>query len=94
MFWVAENAQMSENRLVAAEAAAQRATSENPKSGHPHGKYMRVALPWREVEQAILSGPAPVSSEHAEAAGLLAFDRLCQKRSEFRKLRQWLPFRA
>lgn len=94
MFWVAENARMSEDHLLAAENAAQRATAENPKSGHPHGKYMREALPWSEVEQAILSGPDPVSFEHAEAAGLLAFDRLCERRSEFRELRQWLPSRA
>ena len=94
MFWVAENSLMSRGHLLAAEAAALAATSENPKSGHPHGKYMREALPWCDVEQAILSGPSPVTPEQAEEEALIAFERLCERRGEFRKLRQWLPNRT
>lgn len=91
MFWVAESANMSDQFLVAAKAAAEAAAEENPRSGHPHGRYMRQALPWSDVEQAILSCPEPVALEDAEHASLLAFRRLCERRSEFKKLERWLP---
>lgn len=91
MFWVAESANMPEPSLTAAETAARTAAEANPKSGHPHGKLMRQALPWNEVEQAILNGMRPVDRSEAEELGLVAFRYLCQKRPEFRKLTSGLP---
>ncbi|MEM8542170.1 MAG: hypothetical protein AAGF25_14540, partial [Pseudomonadota bacterium] len=86
MFWLAETAKMPDAALAAAEEAAVAAAEENPRSGHPHGQYMRRALPWCEVQQAILSGSEPVALELAEHEATLAFRRLRERRSEFRRL--------
>ena len=77
-----------------AEEAAFQAAAVNPKSGHPHGTMMREVLPWCDVEYAILLGPDPTSLAVAEGEALVAFDRLCEKRGEFRRLRPWLRFAA
>lgn len=91
MFWLAESANMSDASLTVAEEAAVAAAEENPRSGHPHGQYMRRALPWCDVQHAILSCPEPIALERAEQEALLAFERLCERRNEFRRLEQWLP---
>ncbi len=86
MFWVAECAGVSSATLDAAADKAVEAAQLNPMCGHPHGKMIREVLPWHEVENAILSRPALASSEVAAEASMEAFSRLCQRRSEFRRL--------
>jgi hypothetical protein len=90
MFWIAECSQMPLSVLKAAEKAAQTAAAKRSTDGHPHGKLMRAVLSWEPVEAAILSGPPPVDHYIAQELALPCFDRLCEKRSEFRRLRQWL----
>lgn len=90
MYWTAECAGVARERLDAAEVAATEAAKINDKDGQPHGTMMRAVLPWQIVEEAILSGPNPVAAEHAERLANEAFERLCAKRGEFRKLREHL----
>lgn len=90
MYWVGECAGVSEERLTQAEAMATEAADIKNKDGHPHGTMMRKALPWETVQSAILSGPGMASPEDAERDALAAFDRLCEKRGEFRKLQRHL----
>ncbi|WP_380057514.1 hypothetical protein ACFE33_04555 [Falsihalocynthiibacter sp. SS001] len=89
MFWIAECASVSFEQLDEAENAAILASAQNPKDGHPHGRMMREVLPWNTIEAAMITGPQPVGDEQAQAMARVAFERLCEKRSEFRKLRQW-----
>lgn len=91
MYWVAECAGVHEDRLRHAEAMAIEAARIRGKDGHPHGTMMRKALPWDVIQSAIMAGLGMASNEHAERDAMAAFDRLCEKRSEFRKLRKHLP---
>lgn len=90
MFWIAECAGLSSNLLDAAEDAAIKAAEIHPKDGQPHGKMMREVLPWLVIEDAIFSDPEPASLDEAETVARQAFDRLCEKRGAFRKLKPWL----
>lgn len=51
---------------------------------------MRTPLPWAVLEQAILLGPEPTSTERAKDAGAAAFDRLADMATTYRPLRKWL----
>jgi len=89
MIWLADCAGVDGEVLDLAECAAQRAALINDRDGHPHGKLVREVLPWPTLEPCLLRMP-PLAREAADAEGHCAFDRLCDRRSEFRKLRQWL----
>ena len=89
MIWLSDCAGVDDKILDLAECAAQRAAVMNDQDGHPHGKFVREALPWPTLEACLLL-KTPQPREAAEAAGQHAFDRLCDRRSEFRKLRRWL----
>ncbi|RYH08453.1 hypothetical protein [Tropicimonas sp. IMCC6043] len=91
MFWLAEVAGVPSDLLDEAEALAESASQANPADGHPHGRMIRTALPWPLIEQAILTGPHLAPLSVANDAALLAFDRLTETVSTYRKFRQWLP---
>lgn len=90
MFWLAESSGVGDELLSKARDAAIEATAINPKDGNPHGKMIREILPWEVVEQSILTGPRPLSSDQAGIAAGDAFDRLTQLRPEFKKARVYL----
>jgi hypothetical protein len=90
MFWLAECSGVSDDTLVRAQEMAVAAARINDKDGDPHGKMMREVLPWEIIKQAILTGREPASSELANAVSLEAFDRLTEKVSAYRPLRNWL----
>lgn len=90
MFWLADCAGVDERTLVMAEGAAARAANLNNMDGHPHGKLMREAISWGEVQTAIISDPFRIGVQQAEIEALEAFDRLCRSHSKFRPLRDWL----
>ncbi|MCP4185676.1 MAG: hypothetical protein GY761_20625 [Hyphomicrobiales bacterium] len=89
MFWLAEAAGVSSELLDKAEDAAIRAAKINPKDGDPHGKFMREILPWPIVEEAILSGSKASWEDFAKEQANNAFDRLAEKRSQYRKYIPW-----
>lgn len=84
MYWLAEVSGVSPATLVAAEAAAIRATEINPVDGNPHGRLMREILPWDCIVVALSAGPARLPEAEAKASGLAALQRLASLRSEFR----------
>ena len=89
MIWLSDCAGVHNDVLDLAERAAERAALINDHDGYPHGKFVREVLPWPTLEFGLLS-KTPLQREAAEAEGRHAFDRLCDRRSEFRKLRKWL----
>lgn len=91
MFWLAECAEVQDELLMRAEERAAAAARIKAKDGDPHGKMMREVLPWSVMREAILSGPAPASTEEAQDAALEAFDRLTARVSTYRSHRKWLP---
>ncbi len=88
MFWLAEAAGVSDERLAEAERAAEAAAQVTPKDGDPHGRLMRKALPWDAVAAAILSSHA-AARVAADADARLAFDRLTSMVPAYRPLREW-----
>ncbi len=50
---------------------------------------MREILPWPIVEEAILSGSKASSEDFAKEQANIAFDRLAEKRSQYRKYIPW-----
>jgi hypothetical protein len=90
MFWLGECAGVSEQILANAERVAAEAADINPMDGDPHGKMMRSVLSWDVIADAIRLNPPQVSDETAKADARQAFDRLTQRNSSYRALREWL----
>jgi len=89
MFWLADASGVSQNALDQAEIAAMAAKAINPKDGAPHGKMMRVPLPWEMVEQAVFQGEK-IDCGAGTLIGVETFQRLVAKKSSYRHLAAFL----
>lgn len=90
MFWLAESAGMPAELLDVAEEMAAAAAKVKPMDGDPHGKMMRDVLPWKVIRDGILAGPEPTLPDQATEFAMAPFNRLIEKVSSYRALREYL----
>jgi hypothetical protein len=85
MFWLAEGLGVRQSLLEEAKAQALSASLLNSKDGSPHGTFMRSALPWPTIDAHFDQSQSLLSVSQANNAVNVAFFRLTQKKSLYRR---------
>jgi hypothetical protein len=88
MFWLAEAAQVDNVILDRAERTAIAAASTTPHDCPPHGKAIREAISWHEIETSLSTKGSPrAQSTRADVMADTAFENLANKLPKYRKLK-------